>query len=88
MSGIKKFFDRRNEGLAREKAEKEGVDLKQTDEENPNLTDEEFWEISNQFIKESRDSDKNQVVILQAILEQYTPLKIKQFAKRYEELNR
>ncbi len=87
MSKLKKFFDRRNEGLARERAEKEDVEFKETVEENPNLTDDEFWAISNQFIKESKNSEKNKIEILQTILEQFSPLKIKQFAKRYEELN-
>ncbi len=87
MSKLKKFFDRRNEGLARERAEKEGVKFKETVEENPNLTDDEFWAISNQYMAESKNSDRDQVEILQTILEQYSPLKIKQFAKRYEELN-
>ncbi|HHC80581.1 MAG TPA: hypothetical protein ENK46_11910 [Flavobacteriia bacterium] len=94
MSKLKEFFDRRSEGLLEEKLAKEGtgskevVKRKEPVEENPNLTDEEFWAIANQFIKESRNSGRNQVEILQAILAQYTPLKIEQFAKRYEELNK
>jgi len=62
-------------------------EVEEIEEENPNLTDEEFWDISNQYIKESRNSDRSQVEILQSILENYTPLKIKQFAQRYKDLN-
>ncbi len=94
MSGLKKFLDRRNEGLARERKEKMKVEQKDVSnedvkiEEDPNLTDDEFWEITNQYISESKNSDRNQVEILQSILEQYPPLKIEQFAKRYQDLNK
>jgi len=93
MSGLKKFLDKRVEGLAREEAKKNKGNNKETPikkapiEENPNLTDDEFWAISNQFISERRNSE-NPVEVLQHILETYTPLKIKQFAKRFEELNK
>ncbi len=56
--------------------------------EAPNLTDDEFWTISNKFMKESKQSNQTAVEVLQKILEDYTPLKIKQFAQRYEELNK
>lgn len=56
-------------------------------EESLDLTDDEFWTITNQFVKESKNNEKSAVDILQSIIEGYTPLKIKQFAKRYEELN-
>ena len=59
------------------------------EEDNPNLSDHEFWTISNRFLVDSRkNSDQSPVAILQKILEGYTPLKIKQFAVRYEELNK
>lgn len=84
MSRFKKFLDKRAEGIAKEKEKKEGLEK----EIDLNLTDDEFWEISNKFIKENKQSDKSSTEILQRILEKYTPLKIKQFAKRYEELNK
>lgn len=93
MSGLKKFLDRRNEGLAREQKKREATKKKISNkednfDEDPNLTDNEFWDITNQYISESKNSTKNQVEILQNILEQYSPLKIEQFAKRYQDLNK
>lgn len=55
--------------------------------EDPNLSDEEFWDISNEFNKKMRISKDNPVEVMQKILERYTPLKINQFAERYEKLN-
>ncbi len=111
MSGLKKFLDRRAEGIEKENTEKVDLDLsakKNTEtrvkldhdlgyveydqeveeiEETPNLTDDEFWDISNQFNLEVRKSNEDHSIILQAILENYTPLKIQQFGERYKELN-
>lgn len=98
MSGIKNFLDKRAEGIVKEKTIKDGVSSedyasakteKEVDdiEESQDLTDEEFWTITNQFMKESKNNEKSAVEVLQSIIEGYTPLKIKQFAKRYEELN-
>jgi len=56
-------------------------------EDNPNLTDDEFWDISNKLNKEIKNSGKDAVEILQEIFKEYTPLKIRQFGKRYSELN-
>ncbi len=56
--------------------------------ENKNLSDDEFWDITNTFNKEIKVSNLPVEIILQKILENYTPLKIQQFAKRYEELNK
>lgn len=56
--------------------------------ESLDLSDEEFWDISNSFNKQIKQSADSAESILQKILEQYTPLKIKQFAARYEELNK
>lgn len=113
--GLKNFLDKRAEGVAREKAKKEGKEYvkpkpKKTEtvyevdkekgiiqhekeieevEENPNLTDDEFWAISNDFMAETKSNkDGNPVEMLQKILEEYTPLKIQQFADRYAELNK
>ena len=94
MSGLKKFIDRRNEGLAREHekkinaAQKNNMPDDDSQEEDPNLTDDEFWTISKQYISESKNSDRGQVEILQSILEQYSSLKIEEFAKRYYDLNK
>ncbi len=82
MSELKNFLNRRTEGLAKEKANQEG-EMK----EDKNLTDDEFWEILKQFkqeIKLGGDSSE----ILQEILEQYSVLKINQFAERYNRLNK
>jgi len=57
-------------------------------EEDVNLSDEEFWDISNTFNHQVRKSNEPIEIILQRILENYTPLKIQQFAKRFEELNK
>ncbi len=56
-------------------------------EENLDLTDDEFWDISNSFNKQLKISKSQPEEILQKILESYSPLKIKQFAQRYKELN-
>lgn len=94
MSKLKKFLDRRAEGIAREQQKKNKATQKNNLtgdddlEEDPNLTDDEFWSISKQYISESKNSDKDQVEILQSILEKYSPLKIEQFAKRYYDLNK
>ncbi len=93
MSGLKKFLDRRNKGLVREQKKHEATQKNTSNkednfDEDPNLTDSEFWDITNQYIAESKNSNKNQVEILQSILEQYSPLKIEQFAKRYQDLNK
>lgn len=56
-------------------------------EETQDLTDDEFWDISNQFNLEVRRSKNDPAEILQKILENYSSLKIEQFAKRYKELN-
>jgi hypothetical protein len=84
MSELKKFLNRRAEGLAEEKKIKEGI----VEEENPNLTDDEFWEILNQFKLESKSNNNDPSDILQRILEQYSVLKINQFAERYKNLNK
>ena len=84
MSELKKFLNRRAEVKAKEKNEKEGI----VEEENPNLTDDEFWEISNQFLKDSKTSEEEPSMVLQKILEQYSVLKINQFAERYKNLNK
>lgn len=84
MSELKNFLNRRAEGKAKEKNEKEGI----IEEENPNLTDDEFWEISNQFLKDSKISNEEPSIVLQRILEQYSVLKINQFAERYKNLNK
>lgn len=84
MSELKNFLNRRAEVKAKEKNEKEGI----VEEENPNLTDDEFWEISNQFLKDSKTSNEEPSMVLQKILEQYSVLKINQFAERYKNLNK
>ncbi len=94
MSKLKKFLDRRAEGIAREQQKKINATQKNNLtgdddlEEDPNLTDDEFWTISKQYISESKNSERGQVEILQSILEKYSPLKIEQFAKRYYDLNK
>ncbi len=57
------------------------------EKETLDLSDEEFWDISNAFNHQVKISKEPIEIILQKILENYTPLKIQQFAKRYEELN-
>ncbi len=84
MSELKNFLNRRAEEKAKEKNEKEGI----VEEENPNLTDDEFWGILDQFKKDSKSSTEDPSLILQKILEQYSTLKINQFAKRYTNLNK
>ena len=84
MSELKNFLNRRAEEKAKKKNEKEGI----VEEENPNLTDDEFWEISNQFLKDSKTSEEEPSMVLQKILEQYSVLKINQFAERYKNLNK
>lgn len=84
MSELKNFLNRRAEVKAKEKNEKEGI----VEEENPNLTDDEFWEILNQFKLESKSNNNDPSDILQRILEQYSVLKINQFAERYKNLNK
>ena len=91
MSGLKKFLNRRAENLAKEKNRKSGInteDINEKDIEEADLTDDEFWEISNQFMSERKKSNKSEVEILQNILIKYSPLKIQQFASRFEELNK
>lgn len=110
MSGLKRFLDRRAEGIAREKAKKKNIDvpIKNTEtkvhidkdygfieteqeieetEQTLNLTDDEFWDISNQFNKEIKNNEEPPSEVLQKILKNYTLLKIEQFGKRYTELN-
>lgn len=84
MSEIKKFLDRRAEGIATEKKAKQGEEI----EEDTNLTDDEFWGILKQFQQESRLTKNNPSEVLQHILEQYSVLKINQFAERYANLNK
>ena len=83
MGEIKNFLDRRAEGLAKERGTNQDIDL----EENINLTDDEFWGILKQFKQESRSGKKTPSDILQEILEQYSAVKINQFAERYKKLN-
>jgi len=84
MSELKNFLNRRAEEKAKEKNEKEGI----VEEENPNLTDDEFWEILDQFKKDSKSNTDDPSLVLQKILEQYSVLKINQFAERYTNLNK
>jgi len=90
MSGLKRFLKNREEAIAKEKAMKEETIQNETknDIEDLDLSDDEFWAISNQFMKDIKNSDKSQEEILESILEDYTPKKIRQFAKRFEELNK
>jgi len=89
MSKLKNFLDRRAAGIAKEKAQKEGKEISEEEKQvDPNLSDDEFWAISNQFMKDSKNTNLSPVEVLQSILEEYTPLKIRQFAKRYDELNK
>jgi len=83
MSEIKKFLDRRAEGIANEKKAKQGDEI----EKNNNLTDDEFWGILKQFKQETRSGKKDASEILNEILGQYSVLKINQFAERYKKLN-
>jgi len=66
--------------VVEEEVEKEAISL--------DLTDDEFWDISNTFNLQVKNSKEPIEILLQRILENYTPLKIKQFAKRYGELNK
>ena len=84
MNDLKNFLNRRAEGKVKEKNEKEGI----VEEENPNLTDDEFWEILEQFKKDSKSNTDAPSLVLQKILEQYSVLKINQFAERYTNLNK
>ena len=84
MNDLKNFLNRRAETIAKEKNDKEGI----VNEENPNLTDEEFWEILEKFKKENKSNTEDPSVVLQKILEQYSVLKINQFAERYTNLNK
>lgn len=84
MGEIKKFLDRRAEGLSKERGDNQEEDLK----EKVNLTDDEFWGILKQFKQESRSGKKDSSEILQEILEQYSVLKINQFAEQYSNLNK
>lgn len=84
MSELKKFLNRREEGLAEDRKIKEGI----VEEENPNLTDDEFWGILNKFKIDSKSNTNDPSEILQKILEQYSVLKINQFADRYKNLNK
>mgnify|MGYP003625831216 CR=1 FL=1 len=86
MSGLKKFLNRREKGIT-EKKDSEDEKIEEIEEIDVNLSDDEFWAITNQFLLESKNSDSNQVEILQTILGAYTPLKIEQFAERYKALN-
>ena len=86
MSKLKKFLDKRSEGLAKKAGIKDAVSKDEITEDD-DLTDEEFWEISNTYLRERRNSEEDPVIILQEILRRYSPKKIKQFAKRFEELN-
>lgn len=93
-SFLKQFLDRRADGLKEESELKEAVESgkiyvnkKIEIEEDPNLSDDEFWDISNQFNKQIKNSNKTPVEILQKILENYSPLKIQQFADKFKELN-
>lgn len=83
MSELKKFLNRREEGLAEDRKIKGGI----VEKEDPNLTDDEFWGILNQFKTDSKSNAKDPSEILQKILEQYSVLKINQFAERYKNLN-
>ncbi len=112
MSSLKKFLDKRAEGVAKNQTKKEVViddkpkkTLEYETVITPNLgfvmmereidavpdsidlTDDEFWDISNEFNKMIKISEDSPVLILQSILKKYTPLKIEQFGKRYAELN-
>ncbi len=90
MSGLKKFLHNRSKGLAekRNKIEETVENKVSVNNDDMNLTDDEFWEISNTFLKESKKSDDDPAHILQNILSHYSPKKIEQFAKRYQELNK
>ncbi len=85
MTLLKKFLNKRAEGLAENRKANQGDGI---EEENKDLTDDEFWGILKQFKQESRLGKKDSTEILQEILEQYSVLKINQFAERYANLNK
>jgi len=85
MSGLKKFLERRSENLS---IENKATNQDTSEDENKDLTDDEFWGILKDFKQESRSGKKTPSAILQEILEQYSVLKINQFADRYEKLNK
>ncbi len=88
MSEIKKFLNRRAEGIAREQSLKKGKDLVHSGEhESHQLSDEEFWKILKQFKKECRSGTRDQILILKEILEKYSSEQVKQFSERYTILN-
>lgn len=86
MNEISKFLNRRAQGIARENQLKNG-DSSLEDEDTVDLKDVEFWRILEQFKKESSLSDKDPVLILEEIFEEFSPHQIKQFADRYQQLN-
>ncbi len=99
MSKIREFFERRAAGLARERelknksAHKEQNKAVQNKAEektdlDADLTDDEFWYIFNTFIKRINNKATDPQKILLDILKDFTPKKIEQFGKRYQELNK
>jgi len=91
---IEKKFRKKFENLELEEKSAEDIDVKDQDiidqdvnNESEDLSDEEFWDISNSFMKKIQKSNRSHMDILEEILEDYTSHKIRQFAKRYEELN-
>ncbi len=86
MNEIRKFLERREQGIARDNQLKKGG-APPDDIEPVDLNDIEFWRILEQFKKENSSSDKDPVIILEEIFEEYTSHQIKQFADRYQQLN-
>ncbi len=99
MSKIREFFERRSAGLAREREIKNKTVDKVPNETIQNepeeqsdldtdLTDDEFWYIFNTFMKRIKNETTNPQEILVDVLKDFTPKKIEQFGKRYQELNK
>ena len=86
MNEISKFLERRARGIARDKQLKNEKRSEDTIE-SVELSDSEFWKILEQFKKISNSSNKDPVIILEEIFEEYSSHQIKQFADRYQQLN-
>jgi len=80
MSGLKQFLKRRSENLQKEK---------KVTMDNPDLTDDEFWAILNEFNRKVPHLPENETPekLLEELLEPLSVRKIEQFVKQYEKLN-
>ena len=85
---LSEFFRRRSEGLRRQKENKEKL-VENTQEEKV-LSDQDFWDIVNEFNRRGRQAKNEQELqqIMEEILMNYEEWQIEQFVKRFEDLSK